>query len=760
MPARLRLALLVGLALGLIAGSVYLLHLDREIRERFAGVRWAVPSKVFAAPMELYPGLGIDAEALARELDRLGYREVAQPERPGTYSQSARAVDLVSREFEYWDGHEPSRRLFVRFDSKGIREISEPGVASSHALVRIDPLAIGSIHAARAEDRLLLKREEVPELLAEGLIAVEDRHFYSHFGVSLRGIGRAVLANIRAGRVVQGGSTITQQLVRNFFLTLDQNLQRKIKEAIMAVLLELHYDKEEILEAYINEIFLGQDGSRAIHGFGLAASFYFNKPVAELNVAETALLVALAKGASYYNPRRNPERARARRDLVLKVFRDNGLIDEAAYERAVAQPLGVRSGGDGGGPARYPAFIEQVRRQLQADYKEADLQSEGLRVFTTLVPRVQAALEREVSGGLRDIETRRNIAAGSLEAAAVIARSESGEIQALLGGRKAGYRGFNRALDARRPIGSLAKPFVYYAALTQPERYSLYSTIEDRAIHHPLPNGDIWAPRNYDAEAEHGRVRLYEALARSYNLATARLGLEIGPEAVARAMARAGLETPPLAVPSLALGAVSLSPLQVTQMYTTLASGGYRYPLTSIREVTDAEGEPLTRYGMRVEQGLEEGPTYLTNWALERVTLFGTGQEVYRHIPATTRVAGKTGTTDDFRDSWFAGFGSNRVGVVWVGRDDNAGTGLTGAGGALPLWSATMAAVGLDSYEPYMPESVEERQLDRESGLLAGAGCDQVVVIPFIKGFAPDEPAPCADEDSGGIREWFQRLWQ
>lgn len=759
MPARLRLFLLVSLALGVIAGSFYLLHLDREIRERFAGVRWAVPSKVYAAPMELYPGLAIDAEALARELDRLGYRKLEQPERPGSYSLSRRAVDLVSREFEYWDGREPSRRLFVRFDGNGIREISEPGVASSHALVRIDPQAIGSIHAARAEDRLLLKREEVPDLLAEGMIAVEDRHFHKHFGVSLRGIGRAMLANIRAGRVVQGGSTITQQLVRNFFLTLDQNLQRKIKEAIMAVLLELHYDKEEILEAYINEIFLGQDGSRAIHGFGLAASFYFNKPVAELNAAETALLVALAKGASYYNPRRHPERARQRRDLVLEVFRDNGLIDEAAYERALEQPLGIRSGGDDRGPVRYPAFIEQVRRQLQADYKEADLQSEGLRVFTTLVPRVQAELERNVADGLASIESRRGIAADSLEAAGVIARTESGEIQALTGGREAGYRGFNRALDARRPIGSLAKPFVYYAALAQPERYNLYSLIEDRAISHPLPNGDIWEPRNYDADVEHGEVRLYEALARSYNLATARLGIDIGPEAVARAMASAGLETPPLAVPSLALGAVSLSPLQVTQMYATLASGGYRYPLTSIREVTDADGEPLTRYGMRVERGLEEGPTYLTNWALERVTLFGTGQGVYRHLPATTRVAGKTGTTDDFRDSWFAGFGSDRVGVVWVGRDDNAGSGLTGASGALPIWSATMDAIGITSYEPYMPDSVQEQQLDRESGLLAGEGCEQVVVIPFIKGFAPEEPAPCAGKDSGGIREWFQRLW-
>ncbi|MHA7835584.1 MAG: transglycosylase domain-containing protein, partial [Algiphilus sp.] len=619
MRSKLRVAALVTLAIGLVAGSLYILYLDQVIRERFAGVRWAVPSKVFAAPLELYPGKPMDATALARELDRLGYRKVATPSTPGSYAQSQRAVDLVSRAFQYWDGEEPSRRLFVRFDNSGIREIIEPGVSSSHALVRIDPLAIGSIHAARAEDRLLLRREEVPELLAKGIILVEDRHFYSHWGVSLRGIARAMVANVKAGRVVQGGSTITQQLVRNFFLTLDQNLQRKIKEAIMAILLELHYDKEEVLEAYINEIFLGQDGSRAIHGFGLAAGHYFNKPVSELNAAETALLISLAKGASYYNPRRHPERARARRDLVLRLFEENGLISEARYQRAVAAPLGVESDGDGGA-VRYPAFVELVRRQLEADYRKEDLQSEGLRIFTTLDPRAQAELERQIREGLTRIESQRGIEQGSLEAAALITRAESGEVAALAGGREGRYRGFNRALDARRPIGSLAKPFVYHTALSQPQRFHLYSPLEDKPLRLEMPNGSVWEPKNYDAESVHGEVRLYEALARSYNLATAHLGLSVTPKAVAQTMRAAGLEEAPTALPSLALGAIDLSPIEVAQMYSTLASGGFRYPLTGIREVTDAEGEPLTRYGMQVQRGLEEAPTYLTNWALEQVT--------------------------------------------------------------------------------------------------------------------------------------------
>lgn len=757
MRSKLRISLLILTALLLIASSIYLLLLDREIRSRFAGVRWAVPSKVFAAPLELYPGRAMTAELLAEELSRLGYRRVEKPQTPGSFAQSSRSVNLVSRRFEFWDGVQQPRHLFVRFDGSGIREIVEPGVSSAHALVRLDPLAIGSIHAARAEDRILLRRDEVPELLARGIILVEDRHFHDHYGVSPRGIARAAVANVRAGRVVQGGSTITQQLVRNFFLTLDQNLQRKIKEAVMALLLELHYDKPAILEAYINEIFLGQDGSRAIHGFGLASVHYFNKPVSELNAAETALLVSLAKGASYYNPRRHPERVRARRDLILGLFLENALIGEEEYERAVASGLGVREGGVGT-VSRYPAFIAQVREQLRADYLESDLQSEGLRVFTSLDPRAQAIVEREIKQGLAQIEQARGIEAGTLEAAAVITRAESGEIVALAGGRDSQFRGFNRAIDARRPIGSLAKPFVYHAALAQPERFNLYSLIEDRPMRVEMPNGTVWEPSNFEADAVHGEVRLYEALARSYNLATAQLGLDITPEAVAATMQRAGLDRRPTALPSLSLGAIDLSPLQVAQMYTTLASGGFRYPVTAIREVTDADGEPLTRYGMRVERGLDEATTFLTNWAMEQVTIFGTGRGIYRALPATTRVAGKTGTSDGFRDSWFAGFGSDRVGVFWIGRDDNQPTGLTGASGALPLWSATMAAMQLESFEPYPPADVAFIQIDQSSGLLAGEGCSQVIEIPFREGFAPTETAPCAASD--GVRGWFERLWQ
>lgn len=759
----LRNFLLVTLATALIGSALYLVHLDSEIRARFDGVRWAVPSKVYAAPLELYPGKGITPAQLEEELERLGYRRADSPDRPGSYRREGNEVRLVSRAFLFWDGEQPSRRLFVRFAAGGIREIIEPGVATSHTLVRLDPVSIGSIHAARAEDRLLLTLDEVPELLQRGLVEVEDRHFYRHRGVSLRGIARAMVANVRAGRVVQGGSTITQQLVRNFFLTLDQTLARKLREAVMAVLLELHYDKDEILEAYINEIYLGQDGDRAIHGFGLASGFYFNKPAQELDTKEIALLIGLAKGASYYNPRRRPERAEQRRAVVLGVLQEAGLLDEEAAASAASAPLGVLPAGAAGAPVRYPAFIDLVRRQLRDDYRESDLQSEGLRIFTTLEPRAQAALEAAIEQQLSSLESIRGLEGNSLQAAGILARTEGGEISALAGGRDGRYRGFNRALDARRQIGSLAKPFVYYAALAEPERFNLYSMLRDEPLRLELPNGQVWEPSNFDADKVHGDVRLYEALAYSYNLASAHLGLDVGPQKVARVMQRAGLERAPAALPSLSLGAIDLSPLQVAQMYATLASGGFRYPLTSIREVTDANGEPLSRYGMRVERGLDESATYLTNWALEQVTVFGTGRGIYRWLPPTVRIAGKTGTTNAFRDAWFAGYGGDRLGVIWVGDDDNRPIGLSGSSGALPIWSDTMQRLQVQSFEAFAPVDVERVQLDRESGLLADEYCRDVVEIPFAAAYPPKEYAPCARsqrDEQRGIRGWFDRLFQ
>jgi penicillin-binding protein 1B len=483
----------------------------------------------------------------------------------------------------------------------------------------------------------------------------------------VRGIFRAAFQNVTSGSVRQGASTITQQLVKNFFLTSERTLRRKVKEIFMSLLLELHFSKDEILEAYLNEIYMGQDGARAVHGFGLASHFYFNKPLAELKAHEIAMLVGIVKGPSQFDPRRRPERVRERRDLVLKIWADAGLIRPEEYESATALPLGL-SGSGRGGVERYPAFVQLVTRQLKDQYPDEALTHEGLRIFTTLRPRVQEALEQRLVTDLPELEKARKLKAGTLEAAGVVTSAEGGEVQAVVGGRDTRFAGFNRALDSRRSIGSLAKPFVYLTALMSPERYRIDTAIPDEPITVKLSKGNVWSPANYDKRL-HGNVPLYVALAESYNLPTVRLGLDLGVDKVQKTFAGAGyFEAPPL--PSIFLGALDMSPVEVAQVYNTLAASGYQTPLSAIREVLNKDGKPLQRYPFKVKQTLPEGPVYLTTWALRKVLEFGTARAAYNVIPPSTRLAGKTGTTDDLRDSWFAGYSADQVAVIWLGRDE------------------------------------------------------------------------------------------
>jgi penicillin-binding protein 1B len=753
--------LLIAACVGGLLLSAYLVRLDGEIRSRFAGARWALPAQVYAAPLELYPGQRVDAEALAHELRRLGYRALTRLEGPGSYVSRDGRIDVHAREFSFWDGTQPALPLTVSFLGGAVSDVSDARDGTPVHLARLDPMLIGSIYPQQGEDRVLVRLDEVPELLPQGLMAIEDRGFYRHFGISPRGILRAGWANFRAGQVVQGGSTLTQQLVKNFFLDHRQTWARKINEAFMALLLELHYEKDDILEAYLNEVNLGQDGGRAVHGFGLGAQFYFNKPLAELMPHEIALLIGIVKGPSYYNPRRHPQRALKRRNLVLSVFQQDGLIDAETYAAAVTRPLDLAGGRDGG-VERYPAFVEMVKRQLREQYSDEDLTQEGLRIFTTLSPRAQEVLEAQIVEQLPAIEAARELPERSLEAAGVITSVDGGEVLALVGGRQVRYPGFNRALDARRSVGSLIKPFVYHTALSRPDRFHLYSWLPDEPVEVKMPHGPIWRPQNYDRKL-HGDQPLFAALAKSYNLPTVYLGLQVGVPEVLKTLQAAGYTGSPPPLPSLLLGAIDISPLEVAQMYATLAAGGYQIPLSAIREVTTQDHQPLTRYPLRVRQTLPEGPTYLTNWALEQVMRIGTGRAAYQQIPAALRLAGKTGTTDDYRDAWFAGFGGDTVAVVWVGRDDNKSTGLTGTSGALPIWAGVMRALNVQPRDPLMPVGVASVSIDPLSGLRADEGCDDAVPVPAVISPASLAWAPCADAgraEEPSPLDWFRELFQ
>lgn len=757
-PPKIRRWLLIGSVAGasvaLLALAAYLLALDREVRTRFAGARWALPAQVYAAPTLLYPGVALNRKTFVRELERLGYRMGRKAGGPGTYSVGRSRVEVHTRPFMFWDGAQPAARVQVDFDERRVAEIYDVEARRGVALVRLDPVLIGSIYPTQGEDRVLVKLAEVPPLLPAGLIHIEDRNFEHHFGIDPKAVLRAGWANVRAGRAVQGGSTITQQLVRNFFLTLERRWSRKINEAFMALLLEAHYSKEEILEAYLNEVHLGQDGGRAIHGFGLASQFYFNKPLSELQAQEIALLIALVKGPSYYNPRRNPDRARERRDLVLGILADAGYLTSDDYQAAIKKPLGV-VGDAGGNIARYPAFVDLVKRQLIGQYPEADLTNEGLRIFTTLEPRAQEVLEKRLVEGLPVLEKGRKMKPAMLEGAGVITSVEDGKVLALVGGREVRYPGFNRALDARRPIGSLAKPFVYLAALMQPDRYNLATTLPDEPVELESPPGTKWAPQNYD-KTPHGPVPLFVALAQSYNLATVHLGMDVGINNVREIFRAAGMVDEPPPLPSLFLGSVELAPLEVAQLYGTLAASGYRTPLLAIREVLTKDGQPLTRYPLRVRQALPEAPVFLLNWNLERVMTEGTGASAQAYLGPELRLAGKTGSTDDLRDSWFAGYGEDYLAVIWVGRDDNQPASLTGAGGALQIWAPVMRDLAVKSFSPDPPPGIETALADPENGLRADATCAGAIAIPYVEGYAPDDYSACA-----GWRApfgWFKRI--
>lgn len=730
---------LILLILGVGAYSVYL---DRVVTTQFEKHRWSVPARVYARPLELYPGRDMTVSDMVREFRRLGYERDPGLDQPGTFTASSSRVRFRTREFRFWDGSQPSLSVTAGFSARGLDSLRHSQTGEHFNLVRMEPPLIGSIFPAAGEDRILVRLENVPQGLKELLIAVEDRRFYEHFGVDFRGIARAVTANVSAGRISQGASTLTQQLARSYFLTNEVSWWRKFNEAVMALSLELHYDKPDILGGYINKAYLGQDGSRAIHGFGLGSYFYFQKPLAELDLHETALLVGLVKGPSHYDPRKHPDRARERRNLVLEVGVEQGVIDEAVARRAAKKPLGVVDKVPQG-TTYYPAFMDLVREQLRRDYDDHALHTEGLQIFTTLDPEVQKRIESALPRALDEIErSRGGIDSGSLEAAAVVTSVEGNEVLGMVGGRDARYAGFNRALSAVRSVGSLIKPAVYLTAFSRTDRFSPVTTVKDRPVEIELPDGKLWVPENFE-KRYHGDIPLFQALVHSYNVPTVRIGLQVGVDNVARQIERLGYPRTVNAYPSILLGSVAMAPIEVAQVYNTIATGGFRAPVNAVREVLDADGQPLKRNELSVRQSVDPVAAYqvtrLMQLAVDRGTGRGLGSLLHRNL----RVAGKTGTTSDYRDSWFAGFTNDRLAVTWVGRDDNQPAGLTGAAGALRVWGRIMDGVATRPLDPVKPEEVVEAWIDSDSGLKTDADCAGAVLLPFRPGQVPAERAPC-----------------
>ncbi len=718
-PRRSIIAILLGALL------IHMLIVGTGVIRQFEDRRWDIPAGVYAAPLELYGGLSLDAPGLSATLDQLGFQQVDVVNRPGQYTLEPGRVTLWTRAFRFWDRLDPAARYTIVFDNSRIRSLEDADGQRS-ALMRLEPMRLGSIFATHHEDRLLVEPDAIPPVLVDALKAVEDRKFDDHFGLDLAAILRAAWVNLKSGEIRQGGSTLTQQLVKSYFLDGRKTFRRKYREAVMAIALELRYDKEALLHAYVNEIYLGQQGARAIHGFGLASEFYFGKYLSQLELHETALLVALVKGPSYYDPRRHPERALERRNLVLRIMADLEIADEKAAAESINRELGVTARSRVG--SRYqPAYMDLVRRQLATEYSEESIATIGLRVFTSLDPVVQTLAEKQLVAGLERLQPEDGESA-FLEGAVVVTQPATGAVLAVVGGREVAADGFNRALDARRPVGSLMKPFVYLTAL-QSGAYTLASTVEDAPVEVTMENDRTWSPENFSLES-HGEVSLLQALAASYNQATVRLGLATGVEALVETLMALGLDERPPAYPSLLLGALDLAPFDVAALYSALANDGFRTPLTAVRSVVDTTGQPLTRTAIEVDSVADLNAVHQLNRGLVEVMQRGTGRSSKAHLPEDLLVAGKTGTSDEYRDSWFAGFSGNHLAVVWIGRDDNEPTGLTGAAGALSVWAPLMAAMpSAASYEPAYSAELESVWIDYDTGLKSRRGCGNAVQI-------------------------------
>jgi len=738
---------------GLVALAGVAVYLDAVVQEKFSGKRWTIPAKVYARPLELFVGQKLELKDFLTELDALGYRRVPTVDGPGQVAVNGSTVSLNTRGFQFYEGLEQARPVRVRFNGDYVGELS--GGAEKLPVVRLEPLMIGGIYPKNLEDRILIKLDQVPPYLIDTLVTVEDRDFYHHFGVSPKSIARAVYVNASKGQMRQGGSTLTQQLVKNFYLTNERSLSRKLTEAMMAVLLELHYSKQEILEAYLNEVFIGQDGQRAVHGFGLASQFFFSQPLSELRLHQVALLVGMVKGPSYYNPRRYPDRALERRNLVLDLLQEQGVATPEAVAAAKKMPLGVTQRGSLA-ESSFPGFLDLVKRQLREDYREEDLTGEGLRIFTSFDPILQMKAEAAVSESFKRFSARKG--GDAMETAMVVTNPESGEVQALVGSRQAGFAGFNRALDAVRPIGSLVKPAIYLTALEKPSQYTLTSWIKDEPFSVKGGDGQVWSPQNYE-RGSNGTIFLYQGLAHSYNLSSARLGLDLGIPNVFKTLGKLGVDVDWPAYPSMLLGAGALTPMQVATVYQTLANGGYNTPMRGIRSVLTAEGQPLKRYPFQIQQRFDPGSIYLIQTAMQRVMREGTGRSAYSVLPSTLNLAGKTGTTNDSRDSWFAGFSQDLLAVVWMGRDDNGKTPYTGATGALQVWTNFMRKADPLPLNMAVPDNVTLAWVDAQTGQGSAEGCPNAVQMPYIRGSEPVPGTACnaaQDTPAAPVMDWIK----
>ena len=734
----------LGLA-GLAVVTFYSIYLDQIIAQKFEGQKWHLPAQVFSRSMALYPGAAVSHPQMMAELKLLGYRKVANPRQVGEFSASSTRIELWRRPFLHPEGDQVEQRVMISFDSNGVSSVSRVSDKRQLAVFHLEPVLLDRIITGDGEDRLFVPTEEMPKSIVQALLLVEDRSFYEHHGVNPFAIARAAFVNISAGRTVQGGSTLTQQLAKNFFLSSERSLLRKVREALMAVIIDFRYSKDEILEAYLNEVYMGQDKSRAVHGMGLASRFYFGRPISELTIAQQAFLVATIKGPSYYNPWRYPERIQERRDLVLRLLMDAGDLTTAEYKAAVESPLAIRNLNK---PAhqKLPSFFALVKQEVNERYGDALLKQSGVKIYTTLDPMAQEAAEIAVTQTLKSLDKSNK----SLQVGMVVTDKYTGGIAAMVGDKTPGFDGFNRAVEIRRPIGSLIKPFVYATALAPNSQFTLATPLKDQPITLKSEQGKTWSPQNFDKKFS-GQVPLLTALKKSMNVPTVNLGIAVGVDAVATTLAKSGWQEPLNEYPSMLLGAVNGSPLMVAQVYQTLADSGVYRKLTTVTAVLDADKNPLPVTRLPKEQAISPDTDFLIQYAMQQVVNTGTATRLGNAFPGVG-LAGKTGTSNDSRDSWFAGFDERNVAAIWVGRDDNGKTSLYGSSGAMAVYLAFLKERPPISLRSIQVNGVVKGFFDRDTGVAKESDCSNVDALPALT--ATYRPV----NNCGEPLQWWQKI--
>mgnify|MGYP003087914082 FL=1 len=665
--------------------AVYAVYLDGKIRTKMNGQVWQLPAEVYARIESIKIEENLTLEQTKTALLDNGYRQVSQIVAPGDFKLEGNNIVVLRRAFPFPESPEAQRVLRLRFQNDKLTYIEDLGAQRLVEEFRLDPKLIAMLHSESDEERQALKLQQYPYFLIQALLLTEDKRFYQHDGISPMGIVRALVANYQAGRTVQGASTLTQQLVKNLFLSSEKSLSRKINEALMSLILDARYDKNRILETYLNEIYLGQNGSYQVHGFALASQFYFGRPIQEITPSQMALLVGMVKGPSLYNPWRHPEAALERRNVVLKLLQENHAISQSDYEFLVKQPLGVKEKGTI--YRQQPAFMQALNLDLKNEFGEnRSALLSGAKIFTTLDRKQQRSAEQAVINGLEDLENS-DKKIKDLQAAIVVSEYRTGKVRAIVGDRLTQYAGFNRAIQTKRQIGSLVKPSIYAIALSDPKNFRLNTPIDNKPITIQVKGSAPWSPKNYDKRFS-GSVMLMDALVRSLNIPTVNIGMKFGLRKVIAKQKEMGWDKADIPVyPSMLLGSYSISPYDVTKSYQVLANNGLKVPLTTIESITGFDGKPLYQrnIGEVSKQVLPEEATTQTLYAMQQVVERGTARSLQSEF-ADLRLAGKTGTTNNARDTWFVGIDGENVATVWLGKDNNADTHLTGSSGALYVY--------------------------------------------------------------------------